>query len=129
MRRSLPLHRAIVAVTAAVSAATMILFSAHKVHSIIYEPIYISAQQPISAGIPLPCSVGLTGGPSDITISSDPAGAVSYSGTVSGSSSTVNATTDPNLAPNTPVTVYLQTDGSTVVNTYTTVADDDQHGG
>jgi hypothetical protein len=83
----------------------------------MYEPLGIVAQDQLVPGQALPLNVTLEG-PSSITVYSDPPGAVQYTGNLDSSSGTINATTS-SFVPNGPVTVYLETDGATVVATTT----------
>jgi hypothetical protein len=56
----------------------------------------------------------------NVTVYSDPPGVVSYSGTVDGSSAVIPAAVAHDATPG-PVTVYVETDGSTAVSATTTV--------
>lgn len=61
-----------------------------------------------------------TSGGKHVTVYSDPVGVVSYSGTVSGSSAVLPAHVSADAAPG-PVTVFIETDGSSTVSATTTV--------
>ena len=82
----------------------------------IHQPIEMSLTSPILPGEPVDCAYELTGGPANITVYSDPPGVVSYQGTVSEADGVVTLSTDPAAEPG-PVTVYLTTDGSRVMET------------
>lgn len=86
-----------------------------------HEPIIITGPKTFAPGDPLPCNVTLDGGPEQITIYSDPPGAVSFTGALNGATGTVQASTSASTTPGT-VTVYLITDGATVVSTTTNAA-------
>ncbi len=75
-------------------------------------PIDVDPRSAIVPGQPLPVAVHLTEA-SNITITSSPAGYVSYSG-YANANATVNATTSPNASG--IVTIYLTTPGSQAVS-------------
>jgi len=81
-----------------------------------YQPVLLQVPGTITPGQPAACTVELTGAPATITIYSDPPGVVSYQGTVSSTTETVQAATDANAAAGS-VTVYVKTDGSQVAMT------------
>jgi len=83
----------------------------------ISEPIHLGVASQFTPGQPVSCSVQLTSGPTQITIYSSPAGAVSYSGSVATASATVSATTSSSASG--PITVYLKTDGAQICSTVT----------
>ncbi|MDX1933438.1 MAG: hypothetical protein SFU56_12585 [Capsulimonadales bacterium] len=76
-------------------------------------PIEIDPAPSFTAGQPLPCAVSVNGS-GNITITSVPYGAVSFSGSVPSGTSVVNATTSPNASGT--ITVILNTGGTTVQN-------------
>lgn len=83
-----------------------------------FEPVDLRVS-PILAGQKVACQVVLEGGPQQVTLTSNPPGAVSFSGEVSQADSTIMADTASNVVG--PVTVYLTTGGTRVVE-FTTVA-------
>jgi len=83
----------------------------------ISEPIHLGVSSQFTPGQPLSCNVQITSGPSQITIYSSPAGAVSYSGSVATASATVSATTSAGTSG--PVTIYVRTDGAQTCSTMT----------
>ena len=83
-----------------------------------HEPIFLTVEAGAVAGDPLLCDVQLDGGPAHITITSDPPGAVSFSGTLASGHEVVTAQTSPN-APSGPVVVTVQTDGAQTVSDVT----------
>lgn len=84
-----------------------------------FRPVMVDPDRHLIAGQSLACRVETTGGPEDVTIYSDPLGAVSYQGRIQGSTATVSAQTATTV-PNGPVTIYFTTDGSTTVSATTT---------
>ncbi len=84
-----------------------------------FEPIFLQVAGTITLGQPAACTVELTGAPATITIYSDPPGVVSYQGTVSSATQTVQAATNANAAAGS-VTVYVKTDGTQIVMSSTT---------
>jgi len=81
----------------------------------IAEPIHLGVSSRYTAGQPLACSVQLTSGPSQVTIYSQPLGAVSFTGSIDSSTATVSAVTSPNATGS--VTVYLKTSGTQTCST------------
>ena len=92
------------------------------------QPIFEYTSNAIVEGQPLEVTVGLTSGGTNVTIYSSPLGAVYYQGHVEADVTTVAANTDVSgLANGTPVTVYAETDGSTVVAAETYVSRNTQN--
>jgi hypothetical protein len=84
----------------------------------IAEPIHLAANSTFTPGQPLSCSVQLTSGPSQVTIYSQPLGAVSFNGSVSSSTATVSAATSSTATGT--ITLYVKTDGAQTCSTMTT---------
>lgn len=81
-----------------------------------YQGVLIIPKTSVTPGQALDCEVQLNGGPEVASIYSSPAGAVSWSGSISnGNKVTVHATTASSISTPT-VTVYLVTDGATTVS-------------
>jgi hypothetical protein len=76
------------------------------------QPVDVDPKAPINPGSALAVGVQLTGA-SNITIYSSPLGAVSYSGYANATDTVYAATSASDTGT---VTVYLETDGTTIVN-------------
>jgi hypothetical protein len=112
--------RVIIPVVLSLASVVASFGFAKPVRSVEFEPLMISSQETVVPGQPLACAVAFDGGtPSEIHITSNPPGVVSYHGPVSGASDVVEAATSAS-APAGPVTVYLATSGDTVVSDTTT---------
>lgn len=92
-----------------------------------YQGLLIVPQTSITRGQALACNVQLEGSPENITIRSNPPGAVSYSGLMTSSTGTVYATTASTISV-ASVTLYLETDGATTVSA-TVAVDSAPHDG
>jgi hypothetical protein len=83
-----------------------------------YQPITVVTKSCLTPGNTLPLDIQLQG-PATVHVYSDPVGAVSYDGDIDGTEATVDATTSSTGSTGT-VTVYVETDGETVVSTNVT---------
>lgn len=88
-------------------------------------PVIIEVPAVVSPGQDIPCTVTFEAQPEtanakNVTVYSDPPGAVSYSGTVTGSSAVIPAHVSANAAPGI-VTIFIQTDNSSPSTATTTV--------
>jgi hypothetical protein len=103
-------------ITLFVSSASGVAYTAEG------EPIFMLTDDTVSYSRSLAVTVGIEGTNADVNIYSNPPGVVSYEGHVKESVTTVLADTDTTgVAPGTPVTIYAETGGATVVSTTTIV--------
>lgn len=87
------------------------------------QPIFEYTSNAVVEGQPLDVTIGLSSGGTDVTIYSSPLGAVYYQGHVEADVTTVSANTEvSDLEHGTPVTIYVETDGTTTVAVETYVS-------
>lgn len=115
-RRALSARSTSIVLACAACAVGVMAFTKSAQSGGFYEPIFLTANAASATpGQPLSCTVQLTGGPEHITVYSSPAGAVSYSGTVSSATATFTASTSSTSFGS--ATVYVVTDGQQVAST------------
>jgi hypothetical protein len=112
-----------VALVAAASLSLAVAFAPAKVRSIELEPVVLLTDQSVTRGENLQCTYQLTGGPSQIHITSEPAGVVSYDGYVNDAYGTISVPTSSTAAAGT-VILHLTTTGEETASTATTVTAD-----
>lgn len=99
-----------------IAAAAVIMPLGKGWSSAVHIPIDIEPHHPIYTGTDFPVGVTLDNeGPAPVSVYSDPPGAVTFSGTINGTSAVLPTHVDPTLDPSEvqTVTVYVQSDGGT----------------